>query len=354
MKFAFLISIFALLGPSIALAQLTVWPGDANNNGVANHYDLLSVGLAFGSNGPSRNVQGNTWQASSASIWQSQTPGGTDLAYTDCDGNGFVNASDTAAIGQNFGLTHSVVVPDTFSPSSPSAPTLTLDFQQDSLVLTGDTLIQVNINVGDTINPVVDLHGLAFSVVFDSAVVDSVIFNLQGGFIASSGNALRMGRVRGNRVNLAITRTTQSTVVGFGTIGSIGIVMDDNLRTSQDFSLGLRVVDVYALDASESLLPMNGGGDSIKIQAVTVHRDEAGPELSIYPVPTHQILRVNSPVELNKINLYDVQGQLVHALLPEGRRQVQLDLGHLPDGIYLLHCHVDGALLRRKIIVQHR
>ena len=41
-----------LLCFQLTYAQMIRWPGDANNNGIVNHFDLLYVGRAFGQTGP--------------------------------------------------------------------------------------------------------------------------------------------------------------------------------------------------------------------------------------------------------------------------------------------------------------
>ena len=46
-----------------------VWPGDANDDGIANNLDFLTIGLAFGSNQFNRGGASNSWSAQASTPW---------------------------------------------------------------------------------------------------------------------------------------------------------------------------------------------------------------------------------------------------------------------------------------------
>ncbi len=353
MKKTTLISILVLLATSFAGAQVVVvWPGDANANGIANHIDLLSVGLGFGNLGPARGAVNNAWQADSASTWQQQTPGGTDLAHTDCDGDGIVNTGDTVAIGQNFGLSHGTVVPDSFSPISFFAPPVGISFPQDSITISGNTVLAVDIVVGDSLNPLDSIYGLAFSILFDTNLVDSMDIQLGGGFMNSGSGLLTLSRVRGTRADLSLVRTNQINTAGFGKIGGINIVMDDNLRLTSEYELNLQVVDMYVIDRNENAIPVRPKGDTLKITTLTTGRTLPELPLKIYPVPASDWLAVEAPFNIDSVVIFDTQGRKVRANQLQGVQRGRLDLAGLPSGMYLLHVHSPDAEFRQRILIQ--
>lgn len=79
-----------------------VYPGDANNDGIADVRDILPLGRFFGLAGPGRTNASLTWAPQSVLLpW---TP--EEAVYADCDGNGTVEATDVQAIITNWFRTH--------------------------------------------------------------------------------------------------------------------------------------------------------------------------------------------------------------------------------------------------------
>ena len=356
MKRTALLPFLALLCCLSTTGQVTVWPGDANNNGIANHVDLLYVGLAHGAIGPVRDSTANiSWVPNQGtSIWQQTTLNGVEYAYVDTDGNGFIDNMDTAAIGQNYDLVHGVVVPDSGIAFTSSSPTLALDFSQDSIVLFGDTMILVNILLGNMGSVLDSIYGLAFTIEFDSSVVDSAFYNLQGGFMASTSSVLNMGRVKQSegKIELAITRVNHVNAVGQGAIGSIGIVMDDNLRTSQFFEVGLRISDVVAFAAGGSYVPLQPIGDTLAVNSPVVSREAPQQAFRVYPVPTDERFKVELPGGIDEAVLHDVAGKMIHRAEAEGAHSLVFDVRKLPPGAYFLSVRSGDAWHRKKVLVQ--
>lgn len=78
-----------------------VWPGDANNDGIVDELDVLSLGTFWGSTGPAREDSSSDWTPQPAEPWNPEV-----ATYSDTNGDGVVNHSDLLAVGLNFGKTH--------------------------------------------------------------------------------------------------------------------------------------------------------------------------------------------------------------------------------------------------------
>ncbi|MEE8148881.1 MAG: T9SS type A sorting domain-containing protein, partial [candidate division Zixibacteria bacterium] len=86
-----------------------VFPGDADNNGIVDERDILSLGLYWNLTGPAREIAG---EVSPLEFFPS--PGHFQVlsekwepnlaAYADADGSGIVNADDICGVSFNFGL----------------------------------------------------------------------------------------------------------------------------------------------------------------------------------------------------------------------------------------------------------
>src|SRR4026209_2622117 len=70
-----------------ANAQITVWPGDANNDGLVNNLDILNLGLGFGKQGNPRDSVSSIWKQEQVQPWTDVLPTGLNLGFTDCIGN---------------------------------------------------------------------------------------------------------------------------------------------------------------------------------------------------------------------------------------------------------------------------
>ena len=76
----------------------TVYPGDANADGLVDVRDILPVGQYYGKTGPPRPSGSLVWGPQD--LLEAWTP--PDACYADCNGDGTINASDVAGIVQNW------------------------------------------------------------------------------------------------------------------------------------------------------------------------------------------------------------------------------------------------------------
>ncbi len=83
-----------------AQSLYTVYPGDADANGVVDEMDVLPIGIYFGLTGPARNLPDN-FVPQPAQKWNPRM-----ATFADCNGDGVINEQDVLTIGKNFGLTH--------------------------------------------------------------------------------------------------------------------------------------------------------------------------------------------------------------------------------------------------------
>jgi hypothetical protein len=79
-------------------SAVTVYPGDANNDGIVDVRDILPLGVYYGTTGPSRTSASLSWVGQTVSSGWSPAA----AAYADCNGDGVVNAGDLAGILQNW------------------------------------------------------------------------------------------------------------------------------------------------------------------------------------------------------------------------------------------------------------
>jgi hypothetical protein len=99
---------------------VTVWPGDADNNGTVNGLDFTKIFLYWGRTGPGRTNASNQWRAETCPAFWS-TP---EATYADCNGDGAINGLDFSVIFLNWGRSHPTTAPESLSERSSLFPSL--------------------------------------------------------------------------------------------------------------------------------------------------------------------------------------------------------------------------------------
>jgi hypothetical protein len=139
----------------LVTGYVLVWPGDADRNGLADYRDLLSMGTGCGTYGPKRNDTSTTWSPKKATVWPQKNIY-ANYSHLDCNGNGWVEASDMGAILRNYDKNR-----DSVRYSVSSGPPIQFVFY-DSVMVAGGTGT-VDIQVGSDMSPLNWANGIAFS-----------------------------------------------------------------------------------------------------------------------------------------------------------------------------------------------
>ncbi len=77
--------------------------------------------------------------------------------------------------------------------------------------------------------------------------------------------------------------------------------------------------------------------------------EQAAPELNIAPNPSSGRIAVSSNQPLSGLELLTVNGQLIESYVPQGSSVLEIDLGNLPSGLYLIRMQSDRGMVCRKV-----
>ena len=132
-----------------------------------NNFDLLPLGLTNNTQGTFRDSILIDWRGLRANNWFIPNPIANlpNYKHIDCNGDGFIDSTDVAAIIQNYGQSY-------FRSSPPSVSGVTPLFVQSTTATTGDT-IALDVHLGDANNNAIDVYGIAFTINYDSTLVKS-------------------------------------------------------------------------------------------------------------------------------------------------------------------------------------
>ncbi len=71
-------------------------------------------------------------------------------------------------------------------------------------------------------------------------------------------------------------------------------------------------------------------------------------QVSVYPNPTSEYINISSALELTKVEMFDLLGKRVLDTLETS----QIEIGHLPTGVYLAKVHAGNRILTKRIIIK--
>ncbi len=227
--FLLLICITPLLNTS---AQ-SVWPGDMNNNGIANYVDILYGGWAYSVTGASRDSTSTDWMGFPAPAdWSQNFPNGNNFYYADADGSGAVDLEDFHAVSSNYGLIHTTNAPDElWSEHLSEAPPVSLAVNTNTNVVGNE--LHLNLSLGNDNFPVNSFHGITFDINYSSVANTNVVaVDYTASDLAwTNEGAETYTRTRldpnSNKINFVSTRNTQETVGGNGYLGNFIVIIED-------------------------------------------------------------------------------------------------------------------------------
>lgn len=336
-----------------------VLPGDVNGDNMANMFDLLPIGLAYGDTGSLRNNATTNWVYQDAFDWSTRFINGRNHKHADCDGNGMINGNDLDAILQNY---TPVSTYNNLILGHNSGPILTLDPYYDT-VTTGS---QVNIPIvlGSPTDQINDLYGAVFSINYNNKLIDqstiTVSFpntGLLSGVSADSTIALHKDLTQYSRLDMGITRIDRSGTSGHGEVGVISFVMQDDITgkdESQYSTAEFTFTGIKVIDSRGNVIPVQSTSAHIVVKKVSTGiQDLFSQNLNLFPNPTRDFLNIRSDKLVDQVQVYNTAGQIVYSNVYPAVNTIEpsIDVRELGTGLYFVHVkNHDGTMVYEKFV----
>ena len=330
-----------------------VWPGDANNDLNCNLYDILPIGVGFGSSGPVRSGASLSWVAQPATDWSQNFVSGMNYKYADTDGDGTITWSDTTAIGLNYGLNH---------PARLAPPTTSTAIGNLFLVASEDTVgpsgqMQVAVQLGQGSQPVPGIYGVAFRLSFNPMVVDAAQSNFA--FLPTSGmgtvgtNLLTFVRPNWSAgyVDAVAVRMDHTNASSDTTIALFDVVIIDNVsaRTVCNFEL----TGVRAITQAGIYQQLTTYADSVDVNSIPtgVSSPAALASIRLYPNPANTRLNWTGKETVSSITIADHLGRTVsYQEIGDNSRSISLET--IPAGYYFVTLQTQSGATTRPLCIQ--
>ncbi|MEO1624292.1 MAG: T9SS type A sorting domain-containing protein [Bacteroidota bacterium] len=345
-----------------------VWPGDTDDNNVVNNFDLLNIGIGFGSTGPVRTGASLNWMAQPASDWDLSLPNSNvNYKHIDCDGDGIIGFSDTTAIVQNWGLVHMAIGN---APAQDRRMDLPFFIQPDTFV--PNAMVRLPVILGDSINPAQDVYGLAFSIDYDTDLIvpssvrlsfaNSWMGDLNSDLMAIQNNVTAEGRL-----DVAVTRIDQQNISGSGMLAELFITIEDDIfvhgggststRGNDNKSLAFDISNVRLINVTEESLSVVPTKTESTIESTTVSTQSPfrrATDLKLFPNPTrNQLIVETSSGSIQQLDVIGIDGQLLQSQKVPKLQRTHINVGALPEGSYLLKAlTANGWSIQRFVILK--
>ncbi len=208
-----------------------VWPGDANNDLEANHYDIMTIGLNYNLSGPMRENASMGWYGQFAQNWSTYQLDGTNNKYGDANGDGSINFDDVEAIETNFAYSH------TEQPNNKS-----VDW---NIICTWANELEGNKRNADIIllPPENTKAGEIYAIAYEIEIVggeklnwDAIAVSFDESWLGvDEVSMLTMAELDAGKhiIYIGMTRIDQQDVTGSGKLGEIAFTFKDNLEDTE-------------------------------------------------------------------------------------------------------------------------
>lgn len=308
-----------------------VWPGDADNSGVADMDDILAIGLGYGNTGDVRDDMSIDWYAHFTNEWATALPSGVNNKYTDCNGDGIINEADTTAVSNNFSLEHAVYSLKTAAGEVP------LIFAPIAPLVIGENAVPILL--GNETDFVDALYGLRFTAFAEGESIDATTVKVKfnDSFIGDALDLLSLSKTINDipAAAGAVAKTDHVNATGYGEIGTLNFVVIDNIAGKVEGSpVSLRFENIRAIDVNENEISIAPSDLSLESPTEIVNSNSTSIHLYPNPVTTNEIFIVSENA-IESIELFNMYGESVYS---RGNiSTTKITLPDLANGQYMIN-----------------
>ncbi|WMX12682.1 T9SS type A sorting domain-containing protein [Aureispira sp. CCB-E] len=331
-----------------------VWPGDTDDNTVANNFDLLPIGLAYGDAGPPRAITSNTWTPYAASDWSTtpiiDLPNGK---HFDSNGDGVVDSLDINAIQLNYGRSY-------FRSGGHSLAGISPFGINNAIANTGDSLA-TDIYLGSTFYPITDAYGLAFTINYnpDHIEAGSVMVDFSNSWLGNDLIHIQKVFHRVGQIEVAVSRKDKYPISGQGPIGAMHFTIKDDLimgKWSSDTIISPVTISSVRLINHQNLeigtTPITGHITISGLLDIPPTPDNL--DIRLFPNPTDGLLNIISEKsEITSIKVFNAMGQLIDSNNSPDPYTNKISMERLASGVYFLSIQTNNGIYNQKVKVIH-
>lgn len=298
-----------------------VWSGDANNDGLVNILDVLTVGRSIGASGAARTTA-SEWVGTESVDWDGATILGNNHKYADTDGDGLVTTADVNPIISNYNKIHSYAENNVLAVKD--YPFFIIP--QNPTVQPGELAV-FDIITGTEQYPVVDLQGIAFAINLSADFVDSSTVKLtflEDKYLVKQSPFLNVvHQPVDGIIHAAGIRTNGNGSSGYGLVATLEFIVEDEidgvkvpqrLRSAgagEGVDLSVLITDVVIEDGSGYQFAVADASSSVSIDVDVDELESISLGLDVYPNPASEYISIAAD-EASQVVVTDAMGRAMY------------------------------------------
>jgi hypothetical protein len=329
-----------------------VWPGDLNNDGIANYCDLIALGEAYETTGPTRPAPYN-WAPQNGDGWGGQQGNGEDLKHLDADGSGTAVAEDFYGLTiDHYGLTQPGYEQETIVVES-AENGLYIEPAQSSSSFEG-------LEPGDGFLTRVFIEGyeplraLAFSLEYDPTYFSQItLLSGPSGDLNYLGDHPSLGGMHYAHYAFEPDNFIESGDALF----IFDFTVNENLYDIEvpSDTMVLKFANTKGLNANGEEVIIESQNLITTFSGVTISNTASAVlgenTVNLLPNPTTGRLVMNSSIPLDgQAQIFSLAGKRQATIRLNGGQQQMLDVYHWPSGIYFIHITSEQGVLTKKFV----
>jgi hypothetical protein len=330
-----------------------VYPGDANNNGIDNDFDVLEMGLNYGNTAVSRSVIDDQW-------FPHEPPVPATNAYVDANGDNIVDSLDFVVNTENWQETHplytgmqegtDLVGTDLFFEREYGI----FPFFLDTIVPTYREAV-LDINLGNSLQPITDLYAVTFRVRYDDDIfwlIDNPGSTLRtelNPWLGDDGATIYSRQINDpGKSHCVTTRLDQTNYTGSGKMGRIVLKVKPTAPVSViSTPTEICFEDFKAIRADGSTISIGAECITVLYQNLNFNSvdkiSNTAPVINIYPNPANYQLNIDLGIERAKsIQVFNLLGEEVRSF-ENASGIVEMPKGNLAQGMYTVVVHFENG-----------
>ncbi|MGZ5281758.1 MAG: hypothetical protein ACXWEY_05700, partial [Bacteroidia bacterium] len=245
-----------------------VWPGDADNDGVAAVKDIFNIAYGFGETGPARPIVSTAWLPQSSTAWPQNMPTGVNYKYADTDGNGKIDSADIMPLYFNLGQSHGKN--ENGQQATNADPVLRFNIVEDSVA--PGAQMTAELILGSEEIPAENVLGASGRIVFDPGLLEpgTIQLDFSTSTLAEPKDLLVIQKYNyeAGSIDWGISRTNKSGKIIKDIIIRWKYVIDPNVAGNKKSHA--KMENVTVVNANLDTIAVNTQGDDVQILKNTV------------------------------------------------------------------------------------
>ncbi len=332
-----------------------VWPGDANNDLEANHYDLLTIGLNYGMRGCRRENATEVWYGQFCQNWANYQFDGTNNMHGDCNGDGLINFQDTVSIAQNFAYSHY----DQSLKKDAATWSIALEETNIAVKKASSTRTVRGILSRPVEKTTESIYGLGFEIKLantDGLVWEELQVRFDGNFLGTDGDDVisfySIDEVKGI-IYISLCKTDQENVEDDGAVVEIDLPYEEGYGDEVTLTVSSEQGGILASGEGVNIT----GSTTTLVAGIEDWESNSNP-VRLYPNPNQGKFTVeiaSTASDLVLIEILDLKGKQVYLQsYPSASTNFKqsIETESLQEGIYLVRSQVNGINYYHKLVIQ--